>query len=191
MKEGEFDTEVALKHLREAYVILEERRKKNSPLANFKKGLSSLHEKRGLSRLFGYGMKAKQLAEEMIRDMVVKNRGNREEAKEAAEYAIASGFLEIYYDRYSRKFIKELIKGFKTPQYQAFFRDHTIVELQKIQLNPDDKALKYKHRASGIMSIPALIEKLEAYSMTVAMFEAENGGPQKEPGEQNASEIDD
>ena len=188
---GEFDLVTAKELLERAYFTLEEKRLKNSALSKYHEGIKSLSG-RGISKIFGYAKKASELAQNIVKDLVVKKKQKRDDAKEGAEYAIASTFLNIYYARYSEKFIKDLVNNFKKTNFQEFFRDHTLVELQKIQLVSDSAALKYKHRASGIMALLAIIEKLDTYIMTVALFENENGVPSDkyEDGQENSREVD-
>ncbi len=142
---------------------------------NFKNIFSRL-PKTGLAAFFDFAKLAKTEAASIIKNVVVKGKKSQKEAKEAAEYAIALSFLEMYEQRYGKKFIKEFVAFYKGAKVRDLIHDHCIIETQKIQTEPE-AGIKRSHRANGIMILPKLADKLDTYKMVVAQWEIEHGKP--------------
>lgn len=131
--------------------------------------------KKGMAGFVDFSRRAAIGANELIKDLLTKNKGSEQEVEEAAKYAIAKQFVEMYETRYTKTFVKNLVNFYSTEQAQEFIRDHVSLETQKILISETDRDIfKRRDRADGIMIIPKLAEKLEVYKMEVSQYEAKH-----------------
>lgn len=131
--------------------------------------------KNGLCAFVGFAKRAAIEADYLIRDLLTKSRSSKQDVEAAAKYAIAKQFVEMFEERYNKKFIREFVSFFGSPQMIDFVNDHVILETQKILTSDEERdIIKRRDRADGIMVIPKLAEKIEIYRMTVKQYESKH-----------------
>lgn len=147
--------------------------KKNTAL-DYVNSFKALPNK-GLEVFVDFVKRSQIMAQELIGKFVMKRKVSEQEIKQAAEYAIAKEFIEMYQRRYGKRFIKEVIDWGKSDKLRAFVHDHVNIETLKIlSTENQEEIMKRRHRADGIMIVPKLAEKLETYKLTVSDYELRN-----------------
>ena len=127
----------------------------------------------GLSALQDFWKKTWEISAEILNQVRVQSAEEKENTKRAAQYAVASEFMERFEERYGEDLAPKLERFFSNPEVQQFWNDCMYLELGKIKDRDDSEALQFKHQANGVMIVPSLVERLKKYRQVIEDWEGE------------------